>query len=78
MWGIGPWGAPMWGFWWIFPLIGLLACIACLVTAFRFMSTGRGFMCMGGRQGIGHDETAELRREILALREELRKLKAGA
>ena len=23
MWGPEPWGAPMWGFWWIFPLIGL-------------------------------------------------------
>ncbi len=26
MWGPGPWMAPMWAFWWIFPLFGLGIC----------------------------------------------------
>ena len=77
MWGAGPWGAPMWGFWWIFPLIGLLICLSFLVMAFRFMSTGRGLMCMGEHQGMGNDEVAEMRREIHALREEIKQLKAS-
>jgi hypothetical protein len=67
----------MWGFWWIFPLIGLFACLAFLVMAFRFMSTGRGFLCMGRHGGMGSDETAEMRREIQALREEVKQLKAS-
>lgn len=28
MWGYGPWGAPIWGFWWIFPLNGGLCASA--------------------------------------------------
>ncbi len=68
MWGLGPSG-----FWWIFPLI----CLGFLVMAFRFMSSGRGFMCMGGHHGIGNDEVAEMRREIHGLREEIRQLKGS-
>jgi hypothetical protein len=67
----------MWGFWWIFPLVGLFVCLAFLVMAFRFMSTGRGFMCMGGHRSMEHDETAEMRREIQTLREEMKQLKAS-
>jgi hypothetical protein len=67
----------MWGFWWILPLIGLLICLGLLVAAFRFMSTGRGFMCMGGHRGMGNDEAAEMRREIHTLHEEVRQLKAS-
>ncbi len=77
MWGPGPWGGPLWGFWWILPLIGLLICLGLLVVAFRFMSTGRGFMCMGGHRGMGNDEVAEMRREIHTLHEEVRQLKAS-
>ncbi len=77
MWGPGWWGMPMWGFWWIFPLVGFLACLAFLVMMFRFMSTGRGFMCMSGHPGMGNDEAAEMRREIRALREEIKQLKAS-
>jgi len=76
MWGPGSWGPPMWAFWWIFPLVGLFVCLAFLVMAVRFMSTGRGFMCMGGHRGMRDDETAEMHREIQALREELKQLKA--
>jgi hypothetical protein len=67
----------MWGFWWIFPVVGLFVCLAFLVMAFRFMSTGRGFMCMGGHRSVGHDESAEMRREIQALREEMKQLRAS-
>lgn len=39
------------GFWWLLPLMGALMCLGFLVMAFRFASTGRGFMCMGGHHG---------------------------
>lgn len=77
MWGPGPWAMPMWSFWWVVPLIGSLVCLAFLVMALRSMSTGRGFMCMGGHQGVGNDEVAAMRREIHALREEIEQLKAS-
>ncbi len=74
--GPGPWGPPMWGFWWIFPLMGLLFCLAFLTIAVRFMASGRGFMPMGGHQERAADETTALRREIAALREEIEMLKS--
>jgi len=74
MWGPGSWGAPMWGFWWIFPLIGLLICLVFVVAMVRFMG-GRGFMCMGDHRSHASDEEADLRREIRELREELKQLK---
>ena len=61
----------------IFPLIGLAICITFLVMAFRFLGTGRGLMCMGGRRGMDNEETAEMRREIKDLREEVRQLRAS-
>ena len=51
MWGPGLCGAGMWGFWWIFPLVGVLVCFTLIVMAFRFLSTGRGFSCMGADRG---------------------------
>ena len=78
MWGPHPW-APMWGFWWIFPLIGMLLCLTFLALAVRFAVTGRGVMCMaGGHAGASERDTAELRKEIAALREEVARLKARA
>lgn len=47
-------GPLLWGFWWIFPLVGFLIC---LVMAFGFASAGRGFMCMGGHRA-GHSTAA--------------------
>ncbi len=73
----GAWAMPMWGFWLIFPLLGMFICLAFAVMAFRFLSTGRGFMCMGGHQRTESDETAEMRREIRTLREELNQLKTA-
>lgn len=68
MWEPVWWGAPMWGFWWFFPLIGFAVCLAFLIMLFRFITTGHGFTCMGGHGGI-NKERAAMRRDILALRE---------
>jgi hypothetical protein len=72
MWGPGPWGGPMWGFWWIFPLIGLLICLFFVFAIVRMIGGGGRFMCMGSHH---HDseETAQLRREVEELREQVRK-----
>ena len=75
MWGPGLCGAGMWGFWWIFPLVGALVCLALIVMVLRFVSTGRGFSCVGGDGGMGSDQTAEMRREINTLREEIKQIK---
>jgi hypothetical protein len=48
MWGWGPWGAPMWGVWWIAPLLGLLFIVVMLVFCARMM---RGMMGGGGMCG---------------------------
>ena len=74
MWGSGWWGPPMWGFGWIFPLIGMAICLVFVIVMIRAMSSGRGFMCMGGH-GPRPDETAELRQEVRELREEISRLK---
>ncbi len=74
MWGPGPWGAPMWGFGWIFPLIGLLICLVLVVAMVRFMG-GQGFLCMGDHRSDASRDDTELRREIRELREELKQLK---
>ena len=38
----------MWGFGWIFPLIGLAICLVFVIGMVRAMSSGGRFMCMGG------------------------------
>lgn len=50
------WGSA-WGFWWIFPLIGLLMC---LVMVFRFACRGGGG-CMGGHGATPNDKVRESR-----------------
>jgi len=62
---------PMWGFWWIFPIIGLLICLLFVFVILRAFTSGR-FMCMGARNDA-NTETAQLRREVEQLREELKK-----
>ena len=72
MWGPGPWTGPMWGFGWIFPVIGLLICLFFVLAVVRMMGGGGRFMCMGPRQ---HDseETSRLRREVEDLRDQVKK-----
>jgi uncharacterized membrane protein len=70
MWGPGPWMGPMGGFWWIFPVIGLLVCLLFLIAMTRMMGRGGPFARMGLRDA---DETANLRREVEEPRAEVRK-----
>jgi hypothetical protein len=43
MWGPGPWGPPMmWGFGWIFPLIGLAIALVCVIAMLRWVARGGG------------------------------------
>ena len=44
MWMPGPWMGPMWGFWWIFPVLGLLICLFFVIAMVRMMSGGGHFM----------------------------------
>jgi uncharacterized membrane protein len=66
----------MWGFWWIFPVIGLLIVIFFVISVLRMMSSGGHFMCMGPHQQ-DKEETARLRREIEELREQVKKQAAA-
>ena len=52
------WG-PVWGFWWIFPVLGFLMCLA---MAFRFWRSGAGCMGMGSQRAVGAESHGENRR----------------
>jgi len=67
MWGPAPCIGPMWGFSWIFPVIGLLICLVFVIAVVRMMSGDGRFMCMGPHHHE-NDETARLRREVEAKR----------
>jgi len=62
----------MWGFWWIFPVIGLLICLFFVIAMARMIGGGGRFMCMGPHHDDS-EETARLRRELEELREPLKK-----
>jgi hypothetical protein len=76
MWAQGPWMGPMWGFWWIFPVIGLLIFLFFVVSVVRMIGGGGHFMCMGPHH---HDseEITRLRRELEELREQVKKQAAA-
>jgi hypothetical protein len=60
----GYWG----GLWWVFPLLGLV------VMGVMVFACAGGFGCMGRRAGGAPADVAELRREIQALKEDVRNL----
>ncbi len=65
------WWGPMYG-WWIFPFFGIIFMLLMLLIVSRFF--GRGGFC--GRRPSDRDEgIEELRKEIKALRDEIRELK---
>lgn len=74
MWGYGPWGAPIWGFWWIFPLIGFSLLLVCVIAMLRATRGGRRFMCMGGHGSHRIGEGPESRGEGAERHEELEQL----
>ena len=78
LWGLGPWAAPMWGAWWIFPLLGLLCIVVMMVGCARMVRgmMGRGGMCGHGRRHLS--DADDLRRDVHELREEIRQLRAGS
>ncbi len=66
------WWGPMYG-WWIFPFFGIIFMVLMLLIVSRFF--GRGGFC--GRPPSARDEgIEELRKEIKALRDEIRELKS--
>ena len=67
-WWNGP--PPMWGMWWIFPLIGLAFMIVCLFAISRFFRGGAGFC--GDRR---YNEIEHLRGEMRELKDEIVKLR---
>ena len=53
-------GPLLWGYWWIFPLVGFVMCIAfMLIMAFRFGRAGGGCMGMCGGHRTRGDRPAE-------------------
>ena len=75
MWGPGPWAAPMWGGWWIFPLLGSLFIVAMVVLCARMMRGMAGGAGMCGHREHHASEMDDLRREVHELREEIQKLR---
>jgi hypothetical protein len=68
----------MGGFWWIFPLIGLLVCVGFMaMMIWTMMRGGHGFGCMGSHGRRGPDSDVDLQREISELRKEIRELRAS-
>jgi len=76
MWGPGPWIGPMWGFWWIFPVIGLLICFLFVVVVVRTIASGGRFMCMGPHHRDS-EEIDRLRHEVEELRDQMKKQQAA-
>ena len=63
-------GPSVWGFWWIFPLIGIGFMVIIMLMMRRFLH-GRMGCC--GTSGVG--EMDALRKEIQELKDELDRLK---
>jgi hypothetical protein len=65
---------PAGGFWWIFPLLGLVVMVLMAFACLCMMGGTSGFGCRGGRGGHSDGETEDLRREVQELKGEIRKL----
>ena len=74
--GTGTVDGSEWGFWWIFPVIGLLIFLLCVVFVVRMITSGGHLMCTGPHHQ-DNEETARLRREVEALREQVNKQAAA-
>lgn len=74
MWG-GYWGGPWTGFGWIFPLIGLLFMVVMAFMCFRMLGGMMRGGCMPGHAGHSAGEIEDLRKELRALQEEIRRLR---
>lgn len=71
------WAQPPAGFSWVFPLLGL-AVIVLMVYLCGCMMAGRsGFGCKGRHGARGAGDVEDLRAQVRALEEELRKLRAA-
>lgn len=57
------WGPLMMGFWWIFPVLGLVMFLGCLLMMIRSAAGGHGCMCMGGHRGTHTADASGTRRE---------------
>jgi len=64
------WGPYMGGWWWIFPLVGIMFMIAMMFLCSGFFR-GRGCFYGLGR----HDASEDLKREIRDLKEQISQLK---
>jgi hypothetical protein len=61
---------PVWGWWWLVPLIGIALCIImCLF--FRSRIAGGRFYCWSG---ASHADFEEMKKEIRELKEEIAKI----
>lgn len=74
MWG-SYWGPPWVGFSWMFPLIGLFFMVIMIVFCVRMIGGMAGCAGMGGHGGHRTVEIDDLRREVQALKEDVRKLR---
>lgn len=71
MWNGPGWG-PMYG-WWIMPIFGIIVFVLVLFIVSRFFGAGGGFC---GRPPTDRDSSIEeLKKEIKALRDEIKELK---
>ena len=70
-WWCGDASWPVWGWWWVVPLIGIALCIM-LCRLFRSATAGSRFCCWGGTPEGRLDD---VKKEIRELKEEIGKIK---
>ena len=75
MWNEPVWEPIMYGGWWLMPLFGISFMLLCVYMFSRFYGANRS-MCSGSNQKEDvYDIFAELRREIHALRMEIKEMR---